>query len=152
MPLLIFATRWQCFKTPFPCFSAAEGGPLWTRNEAFLTHASSQEFLQHLPLWWSLCKPVGILCSVTALSFVSPPAYCSFPCRLLSEVEELNMSLRALKEKLQDAEQALRNLEDSRMSLEKDIAVKTNSLFIDRQKCMTHRNRYPSVLQLAGYQ
>lgn len=33
MPLLIFATRWQCFKTPFPCFSAAEGGPLWTRNE-----------------------------------------------------------------------------------------------------------------------
>ncbi|XP_032768720.1 tektin-4 [Rattus rattus] len=72
--------------------------------------------------------------------------------RLMSEVEELNMSLKVLKEKLQDAEQALRNLEDSRMSLEKDIAVKTNSLFIDRQKCMTHRNRYPSVLQLAGYQ
>lgn len=70
----------------------------------------------------------------------------------MSEVEELNMSLKVLKEKLQDAEQALRNLEDSRMSLEKDIAVKTNSLFIDRQKCMTHRNRYPSVLQLAGYQ
>lgn len=94
----------------------------------------------------------GVLCSVTALSFVFPLAYHSFPCRLLSEVEELNMSLKALKEKLQDAEQALRNLEDSRMSLEKDIAVKTNSLFIDRQKCMTHRNRYPSVLQLAGYQ
>ncbi|KAM7333143.1 hypothetical protein ACRRTK_006463 [Alexandromys fortis] len=72
--------------------------------------------------------------------------------RLLSEVEELTMSLNSLKEKLQDAEQALRNLEDTRMSLEKDIAVKTNSLFIDRQKCMAHRSRYPTVLQLAGYQ
>lgn len=71
---------------------------------------------------------------------------------MLSEVEELTMSLNSLKEKLQDAEQALRNLEDTRMSLEKDIAVKTNSLFIDRQKCMAHRSRYPTVLQLAGYQ
>lgn len=69
----------------------------------------------------------------------------------MSEVEELMMSLSALKEKLLDSEQALRNLEDSRMSLEKDIAVKTNSLFIDRQKCMVNRNRYPSALQLAGY-
>jgi tektin-4 len=70
----------------------------------------------------------------------------------MSEVEELNMSLTALRDKLQDAEQALRNLEDTRMTLEKDIAVKANSLFIDRQKCMTHRNHYPTVLQLAGYQ
>ncbi|XP_055460676.1 tektin-4 [Psammomys obesus] len=72
--------------------------------------------------------------------------------RLLSEVEELNMSLSALKEKLLDSEQALRNLEDTRMNLEKDLAVKANSLFIDRQKCMAHRSHYPSVLQLAGYQ
>ncbi|KAM5228205.1 tektin-4 isoform 2-T2 [Ctenodactylus gundi] len=72
--------------------------------------------------------------------------------RLLCEVEELNLSLAALRAKLQEAEQALRNLEDTRMALEKDIAVKTNSLFIDRQKCMVHRTRYPSVLQLAGYQ
>ncbi|XP_061065383.1 tektin-4 [Eubalaena glacialis] len=72
--------------------------------------------------------------------------------RLVSEVEELNLSLVALREKLLEAEQSLRNLEDTRMSLEKDIAVKTNSLFIDRQKCMAHRTRYPTVLQLAGYQ
>ncbi|KAM5198289.1 tektin-4 isoform 2-T2 [Hipposideros larvatus] len=72
--------------------------------------------------------------------------------RLVSEVEELNMSLMALREKLLEAEQSLRNLEDTRMSLEKDIAVKTNSLFIDRQKCMTHRARYPTILQLSGYQ
>ncbi|XP_045640688.1 tektin-4 [Ursus americanus] len=72
--------------------------------------------------------------------------------RLVSEVEELNMSLAALKEKLLEAEQSLCNLEDTRMDLEKDLAVKTNSLFIDRQKCMTHRARYPTILQLAGYQ
>ncbi|XP_012866888.1 PREDICTED: tektin-4-like [Dipodomys ordii] len=72
--------------------------------------------------------------------------------RLVSEVGELNMSLTLLREKLQDAEQALCNLEDSRMALEKDLAVKANSLFIDRQKCMAHRHRYPTVLQLAGYQ
>lgn len=74
------------------------------------------------------------------------------PHRLASEVEELNTSLAALKEKLLEAEQSLRNLEDTRMSLEKDIAVKTNSLFIDRQKCMAHRAHYPTTLQLAGYQ
>ncbi|XP_020742104.2 tektin-4 isoform X2 [Odocoileus virginianus] len=72
--------------------------------------------------------------------------------RLASEVEELNLSLAALKEKLLEAEQSLRNLEDTRMTLEKDIAVKTNSLFIDRHKCMAHRAHYPTVLQLAGYQ
>uniref|UniRef100_A0A8C9JIY7 Tektin n=1 Tax=Panthera tigris altaica TaxID=74533 RepID=A0A8C9JIY7_PANTA len=72
--------------------------------------------------------------------------------RLASEGEELNTSLAALKEKLLEAEQSLRNLEDTRMSLEKDIAVKTNSLFIDRHKCMAHRAHYPTTLQLAGYQ
>lgn len=72
--------------------------------------------------------------------------------RLISEVEELTASIEALKKQLLDAEQALRNLEDSRMSLEKDIAVKTNSIFIDRQKCMAHRTRYPTVLKVAGYQ
>lgn len=78
--------------------------------------------------------------------------YTSPSPRLVSEVEELNASLAALREKLLEAEQSLRNLEDTRMSLEKDIAVKTNSLFIDRQKCMTHRARYPTILRLAGYQ
>uniref|UniRef100_A0A8C3YUT2 Tektin n=1 Tax=Catagonus wagneri TaxID=51154 RepID=A0A8C3YUT2_9CETA len=72
--------------------------------------------------------------------------------RLSSEVEELGLSLAALREKLLEAEQSLRNLEDTRMSLEKDIAVRTGSVFINRQKCMTLRARYPSVLQLAGYQ
>ncbi|XP_033023449.1 tektin-4 [Lacerta agilis] len=72
--------------------------------------------------------------------------------RLVSEIEELTASIEALKKKLLESEQALRNLEDSRMSLEKEIAVKANSIFIDRQKCMAHRARYPTILRLAGYQ
>lgn len=71
---------------------------------------------------------------------------------LISEVEELTESIAALKKKLMESEQTLRNLEDTRMDLEKDIAVKKNSIFIDRQKCMAHRTRYPVALKLAGYQ
>ncbi|XP_068555472.1 tektin-4 [Anas acuta] len=72
--------------------------------------------------------------------------------RLINEVEELTESIESLKKKLLEAEQSLRNLEDTRMNLEKEIAVKTNSIFIDRQKCLAHRTRYPSTLKLAGYQ
>ncbi|XP_008942940.1 PREDICTED: tektin-4 [Merops nubicus] len=72
--------------------------------------------------------------------------------RLISEVEELTESIESLKKKLLESEQTLRNLEDTRMDLEKEIAVKTNSIFIDKQKCMAHRAHYPAVLKLAGYQ
>ncbi|GAB0196482.1 tektin-4 [Grus japonensis] len=72
--------------------------------------------------------------------------------RLISEAEELMESTESLKKKLLESEQCLRNLEDTRMNLEKEIAVKTSSIFIDRQKCMAHRTRYPVVLKLAGYQ
>ncbi|XP_067162406.1 tektin-4 [Apteryx mantelli] len=72
--------------------------------------------------------------------------------RLISEVEELTESIESLKKKLLESEQSLRNLEDTRMNLEKEIAVKTNSIFIDRQKCMAYRTRYPVVFKLTGYQ
>ncbi|XP_010199407.2 tektin-4 [Colius striatus] len=71
--------------------------------------------------------------------------------RLTSEVEVLMESIESLKKKLLESEQFLRNLEDTRMNLEKEIAVKTNSIFIDRQKCMGHRIHYPAVHKLAGY-
>ncbi|NWS88295.1 TEKT4 protein, partial [Toxostoma redivivum] len=72
--------------------------------------------------------------------------------RLVSEVEELAVFLEALKRKLMESEQNLKNLEESRMRLEKEIAVKANSLFIDRQKCMGNRLRYPVDLEVASYQ
>ncbi|KAM3922925.1 tektin-4-like [Leptodactylus fuscus] len=72
--------------------------------------------------------------------------------RLVSEVGELSESVEYLKQKLEESEQSLRNLEDTRMSLEKDITNKANTLFIDREKCMTHRTRYPVVMKLTGFQ
>jgi len=71
---------------------------------------------------------------------------------LVNEVNLIAGSVDALMQKLNDAEHALKDLQDNRMSLEKEIAIKTNSLFIDKEKCMTHRTRYPSTLKLQGYQ
>ncbi|XP_058705967.1 tektin-4 [Poecile atricapillus] len=71
--------------------------------------------------------------------------------RLVSEVEELTVFLEALKRKLMESEQNLKNLEETRMKLEKEIAVKANSIFIDRQKCMGYRIRYPVDLEVASY-
>lgn len=71
---------------------------------------------------------------------------------LVGEVHEIARSVDALMQKLNEAESALKDLQDNRMALEKDIAIKTNSLFIDREKCVTHRQRYPSTLKLQGYQ
>lgn len=61
-------------------------------------------------------------------------------------------SVDALMQKLNEAEKALKDLQDNRMALEKDISIKKNSLFIDKDKCMTHRTRYPSTTKLQGYQ
>ncbi|CAK8696159.1 unnamed protein product [Clavelina lepadiformis] len=72
--------------------------------------------------------------------------------RLVSEVGEITESIENLKSRLAEAENSLRQLEDTRMALEKEIAIKSNSLFIDREKCMTVRTRYPTVIKLSGYQ
>ena len=73
-------------------------------------------------------------------------------CRLVDEVHQLSQSIDALTRQLNDAEQGLKNLQDQRMALEKDISIKKNSLFIDRDKAMLHRTRYPTVAKLQGYQ
>lgn len=71
--------------------------------------------------------------------------------RLVSEVREISSSIQALQNKLDEARQSLRNMEDTRMDLEKEISCKAHSLMIDEQKCMAHRTRYPTVLALSGY-
>uniref|UniRef100_A0A3Q1J4Z2 Tektin n=1 Tax=Anabas testudineus TaxID=64144 RepID=A0A3Q1J4Z2_ANATE len=52
--------------------------------------------------------------------------------------------LTSLNQQLSEPRSSLSHLEESRMALEKDINCKTHSLFIDRDKCMTH----PVVLYL----
>ncbi|NXM75409.1 TEKT4 protein, partial [Serilophus lunatus] len=72
--------------------------------------------------------------------------------RLVSEVEELTVLLEALKRKLMECEQHLKELEETRMKLEKEIAVKATSIFIDRDKCLSFRLRSPLELEVASYQ
>uniref|UniRef100_A0AAQ6ILU6 Tektin n=1 Tax=Anabas testudineus TaxID=64144 RepID=A0AAQ6ILU6_ANATE len=85
---------------------------------------------------------------------VSPS--CSSPVLLLlssleGEVRQIDATLTSLNQQLSEARSSLSHLEESRMALEKDINCKTHSLFIDRDKCMTHRKRYPTVSTLSGY-
>ncbi|KAM9314318.1 tektin-4 [Pholidichthys leucotaenia] len=67
------------------------------------------------------------------------------------EVKQIEASLATLQQQLSEARGSLSHLEESRMALEKDITCKTNSLFIDREKCMAHRKRYPTSSALSGY-
>ncbi|XP_049427287.1 tektin-4 [Epinephelus fuscoguttatus] len=70
---------------------------------------------------------------------------------LEAEVRQIDATLASLHQQLSEARGSLSHLEESRITLEKDINCKTHSLFIDRDKCMTHRKRYPAVSTLSGY-
>uniref|UniRef100_A0A4W3HWY8 Tektin n=1 Tax=Callorhinchus milii TaxID=7868 RepID=A0A4W3HWY8_CALMI len=71
---------------------------------------------------------------------------------LVCEVNEITESIAFLQGKLKEAQMSLENMENTRMSLEKEIAVKSNSLFIDGEKCLKHRARYPTVVRFMGYE
>lgn len=71
--------------------------------------------------------------------------------QLVNEVLEISQSVDALMKQLADAEESLNKLNDDRMILEKEIAMKAKSLYTDRDKCVPVRNSYPSVTRLLGY-
>lgn len=71
--------------------------------------------------------------------------------QLVNEVLEISQSVDALMKQLADAEESLNKLNDDRMILEKEIAMKAKSLYTDRDKCLPVRNSYPSVTRLLGY-
>ncbi|XP_077381360.1 tektin-4 [Festucalex cinctus] len=70
---------------------------------------------------------------------------------LEGEVREIDATLTSLKQQLSDSRSSLAHLEGTRMALEKDIMCKANSLFIEREKCMTQRKLYPTISTLSGY-
>ena len=70
----------------------------------------------------------------------------------MQEVGEIQNSIDQLEQKLAESKASLKDLMDTRMTLEKEIAVKKNSVFIDRDKCLKFRTRYPSTSRLVGYQ
>lgn len=50
-----------------------------------------------------------------------------------------------------EAENSLQILVKTKVSLEHDLSVKANSLFLDQEKCMSMRKSFPSMPRLVGY-
>ncbi|KAL5015859.1 hypothetical protein ScPMuIL_005448 [Solemya velum] len=59
--------------------------------------------------------------------------------RLISEVGEIEESVMRLQERLKQAEDSLKGLIRNQLTLEEDIEVKANTLFIDEVECMGMR-------------
>ncbi|XP_062331013.1 tektin-3 [Osmerus eperlanus] len=71
--------------------------------------------------------------------------------RLISEVREIEDTIHKLRERLQEAENTLQTLVKTKATLEHDLSVKANSLFLDQEKCMSMRKTFPSMPRLVGY-
>lgn len=78
-----------------------------------------------------------------------PPA--SSPRSLVNEVYEVDDTIQTLQQRLRDAEDTLQSLVHTKATLEHDLAVKANSLYIDQEKCMTMRKSFPSTVRLVGF-
>ncbi|XP_072339265.1 tektin-3 [Scyliorhinus torazame] len=70
---------------------------------------------------------------------------------LVNEVRELDNTIQTLQQRLKDAEDTLQMLVHTKSTLEYDLSVKANSLFIDQEKCMGMRKGFPSTPRLVGY-
>ncbi|RXN02141.1 Tektin-3 [Acipenser ruthenus] len=71
--------------------------------------------------------------------------------RLVSEVREIDDTIQRLRERLWEAEKTLQMLVNTKVTLEHDLSIKANSLFIDQEKCMSMRKSFPSTPRLVGY-
>ncbi|XP_035257989.1 tektin-3 [Anguilla anguilla] len=71
--------------------------------------------------------------------------------RLVGEVREIEDTIQKLRERLAEAETALQMLVKTKVTLEHDLSVKANSLFLDQEKCMGMRRTFPSTPRLVGY-
>ncbi|XP_029698412.1 tektin-3 [Takifugu rubripes] len=70
---------------------------------------------------------------------------------LVSEVMEIEDTVYKLRERLSEAENTLQTLLKTKVTLEHDLSIKANSLFLDQEKCMSLRKSFPSMPRLAGY-
>ncbi|XP_053708787.1 tektin-3 [Synchiropus splendidus] len=71
--------------------------------------------------------------------------------RLVGEVREIEDTIIKLQERLMEAESTLQTLVKTKVTLEHDLSVKANSLFLDQEKCMSIRKTFPSMPRLVGY-
>ncbi|CAG5132056.1 unnamed protein product [Candidula unifasciata] len=70
--------------------------------------------------------------------------------RLVEEVGEITDTVDILQYKLREAENALQALLRTKAALEQDLSIKKNSLFIDREKCLTLRKTFPMAPRIAS--
>ena len=70
---------------------------------------------------------------------------------LIGEVYQLSQTVDYLTGELRQAESNLKQLRDDHQMLVKEIEMKKNSLYLDQQKCMAIRMRYPTIQRLLGY-
>ncbi|XP_060220999.1 tektin-3 [Meriones unguiculatus] len=71
--------------------------------------------------------------------------------RLVNEVYEVDDTIQTLQQRLRDSEDTMQALVHTKATLEHELAVKANTLYIDQEKCMTMRKSYPSTLRLVGF-
>lgn len=83
--------------------------------------------------------------------YLSFPPFMCFLCSLEAEVRQIGATVASLQQQLREARGSLCHLEESRITLEKDIMCKSHSRFIERDKCMSQRRRYPAISVLSGY-
>lgn len=127
-------------------------------KEAPLRVAQSRLYLRSLRPNMELCRDQPQLRYASSRLSLSLPSFLlssfSFPshaCSLEEEVRQLDDTLASLRQQLSDARGSLSHLEESRITLEKDINCKSHSLFIERDKCTSQRKRYPTISVLSGY-
>lgn len=65
--------------------------------------------------------------------------------RIVEEVGQIQESVDLLHRKLNEAEMSHQDLLVNKARLEHDLKIKSNSLFIDREKCLSSRKSFPVV-------
>ncbi|MEJ1273079.1 tektin 3 [Cricetulus griseus] len=71
--------------------------------------------------------------------------------RLVNEIYEVDETIQTLQKRLRDSEDTLQALVHCKATLEHELAVKANTLYIDQEKCMSMRKSYPNTLRLVGF-
>eukprot|EP00094_Tigriopus_californicus_P013682 TCALIF_13239-PA protein Name:"Similar to TEKT3 Tektin-3 (Bos taurus)" AED:0.18 eAED:0.18 QI:297/0.57/0.5/1/0.42/0.5/8/0/424 len=102
-------------------------------TESTDAHNKLQSHLS-LKLDWKL-EPIDLTWSSVGIPFII-------------EVGQIQESIDLLNRKLNEAESAHQDLLVNKARLEHDLKIKSNSLFIDREKCLSSRKSFP-VISLA---
>nr|KAF6491213.1 tektin 5 [Molossus molossus] len=71
--------------------------------------------------------------------------------KLVNEVFTIDDTLQTLKLRLRETQDTLQLLVMTKCRLEHELAIKANTLCIDKEKCMSLRRTFPSIPRLVGY-